>query len=178
MTPAAGPAEPLFEEVARRQRQAPLRVPIGVIGPRHATPAQVEAARVVGRGLAAMGLAVICGGRSGVMEGACQGAREAGGTAIAVLPGTDPAEANPHATLVLASGIGEARNAVIARAALCLVAIGDNFGTLSEVALGRNSGKTVIGLERAAQVEGVVHVATPAEALREVARCVLATLPA
>jgi hypothetical protein len=63
---------------------------------------------------------------------------------------------------------------VIARAALCLVAIGDNFGTLSEVALGRNFGKTVIGLEGAARVDGVVHVATPAEALREVARCVLA----
>jgi uncharacterized protein (TIGR00725 family) len=170
----AGVPDPLFAAVARRQREAPLRVPVGVIGPRHATPAQVEAARAVGRGLAEMGLAVICGGRSGVMEGACRGAKEGGGTSIAVLPDADPAEANPHATLVLATGIGEARNAVIARAALCLVAIGDNFGTLSEVALGRNFGKTVIGLEGAAQVDGVVHVATPAEALREVARCVLA----
>jgi uncharacterized protein (TIGR00725 family) len=176
--PTAAPAlcditDPLFAAVARRQRDAPLRVPVGVIGPRQATSAQVEAARSVGRGLAEMGLAVICGGRGGVMEGACRGAKEGGGTSIAVLPDTDPAEANPHATLVLATGIGEARNAVIARAALCLVAIGDNFGTLSEVALGRNFGKTVVGLEGAARVDGVVHVATPAEALREVARCAL-----
>lgn len=164
----------LITEVARRQRAAPLRVPVGVIGPRQATPAQYAAAQAVGRGIAEMGLALICGGRGGVMEAACQGAVEAGGVAIGVLPDADPASANPYATVVLATGIGEARNAVIARAALCLVAIGDNFGTLSEVALGRQFGKLVIGLEGAAQVEGVVQVATPAEALVEVARCVLA----
>lgn len=75
--------------------------------------------------------------------------------------------------LVLATGIGEARNAIIARAALCLVAIGDNFGTLSEVALGRQFGKLVIGLEGAAAVPGVVHVENVAAALEQVARCAL-----
>lgn len=164
----------LIAEVARRQRAAPLRVPVGVIGPRQATAAQYAAALALGRGLAEMGLPLICGGRSGVMEAACKGAAEAGGIALAVLPDSDPASANPYATLVLATGIGEARNAVIARAALCLVAIGDNFGTLSEVALGRQFGKLVIGLESAAQVDGVVHVDTPAAALVQVAHCVLA----
>jgi hypothetical protein len=173
-TAMPGTPDPLFAEVARRQRDAPLRVPVGVIGPRHATAAQVEAARAVGRGLAEMGLAVICGGRSGVMEAACLGAKEGGGISIALLPDADPGDANPHATVVVASDIGEARNAVIARAALCLVAIGDNFGTLSEIALGRSFGKTVIGLEGAARVDGVVHLASAAEALHEVARCVLA----
>lgn len=164
----------LMAEVQRRQRAAPLRVPVGVIGPRQATAAQYASAQAIGRGIAEMGLALICGGRAGVMEAACKGAAEAGGVAIGMLPDDDPAPANPYATVVLASGIGEARNAVIARAALCLVAIGDNFGTLSEVALGRQFGKLVIGLEGAARVDGVVQVDTPAAALAQVALCVLA----
>lgn len=171
-----GPAERLPELIARvreRQRVHPLRVPVGVIGPRQATPAQYASAEAVGRGIAEMGLAVICGGRAGVMEGACKGAAEAGGIAIGVLPDSDPAEANPYATVVLATGIGEARNAVIARAALCLVAIGNNFGTLSEVAFGRQFGKTVIGLEGAAVVEGVLQAGSAEEALAHIARCAL-----
>ncbi|MBI5721301.1 MAG: lysine decarboxylase [Burkholderiales bacterium] len=164
----------LIAEVAKRQRGGhPLRMPVGVIGPRQATPAQVDAARAVGRGIAEMGLVLLCGGRGGVMEGACQGAAEAGGIAIGVLPDAEAGPANPYATVVLATGIGEARNAVIARAALCLVAIGDNFGTLSEVALGRQFGKLVIGLEGAAQVEGVVQLDSCAAALEQVARCAL-----
>lgn len=180
--PASGPNDPLaalLAEVARHQRTAAaLRVPVGVIGPRAATPAQVAAAHTVGRGIAQMGLALVCGGRAGVMEGACRGAAEIGGLAIGVLPDADPAPANPYATVVLATGLGEARNAVIARAALCLVAIGDNFGTLSEVALGRQFGKLVIGLEGAARVNGVVQVATPEEALVQVARCALEAIAA
>ncbi len=175
MTPPLPPAvQALVDEVAQRQRERALRVPVGVIGPRAATPAQIEAAREVGRGVARMGLALICGGRAGVMEGACRGAAEGGGIAIGVLPDADPAEANAFATVVLATGIGEARNAVIARAALCLVAIGDNFGTLSEVAFGRQFGKLVVGLEGAPRVDGVVHVDTAAAAIEQVARCALA----
>ncbi len=153
---------------------APVRVPVGVIGPREASSAQLLAAEQVGRGLAGMGLAVICGGRHGVMEAVCRGAAEAGGLSIGLLPDADPSFANPHVGLVIATGIGEARNALIARASLCLVAIGDSFGTLSEVALGRQFGKRVIGLEGAAQIEGVIQVATVQQALHEVAQCVLA----
>jgi uncharacterized protein (TIGR00725 family) len=164
----------LIAEVAQRQRgPQPLRMPVGVIGPRDASPAQVEAARGIGRGIANMGLALLCGGRTGVMEGACRGAAEAGGIAIGVLPDTEAAAANPYATVVLATGIGEARNAIIARAALCLVAIGNNFGTLSEVALGRQFGKLVIGLEGAADVPGVVQADSVAAALEQVARCAI-----
>lgn len=150
-----------------------LRIPVGVIGPREASFSQLTAAEAVGRGLAAMGLAVICGGRQGVMEAVCRGAASAGGISIGMLPDADPAFANPHVSVVIATGIGEARNALIARASLCLVVIGDSFGTLSEVALGRQFGKRVIGLEGAAHVEGVIHVETVEQALCEVARCVL-----
>ncbi|MFB0935674.1 MAG: hypothetical protein QMB52_07850 [Propionivibrio sp.] len=151
-----------------------VRVPVGVIGPREAPDSQLRAAEEVGRGLAAMGLAVICGGRHGVMEAVCRGAAHAGGVTIGMLPDADPSFANPHVGIVIATGIGEARNALIARAALCLVVIGDSFGTLSEVALGRQFGKLVIGLEGAARVDGVVHVDSVDRALDEVARCVLA----
>src|SRR5512140_3678498 len=175
---AARAGDPVDAVVAatwlQRESSVPLRVPIGVIGPRDATPAQLAAAEAVGRGLGAMGLAVVCGGRHGVMEAVCRGAAAAGGTTIGILPDPDPSFANPYVGVVIATGIGEARNALIARAAKCLVAIGDSYGTLSEVALGRQFGKRVIGLEGAARVDGVVHVAGAAAALAEVALEVLA----
>jgi uncharacterized protein (TIGR00725 family) len=146
-----------------------VRIPIGVIGPRDATTAQLAAAEAVGRGLAQMGFAVVCGGRQGVMEAVCQGASSAGGTTIGILPDADPSFANAYVGVVIATGIGEARNALIARSALCLVAIGDSFGTLSEVAFGRQFGKRVLGLEGASRVDGVLHVANVGDALREVA---------
>jgi uncharacterized protein (TIGR00725 family) len=176
--PAAGAGDEVDGSAAvgwlQKQSGFALHVPVGVIGPREATPSQLEAAEAVGRGLAAMGLAVICGGRQGVMEAVCRGTVAAGGISIGLLPDADPAFANPHASVVIATGIGEARNALIARAALCLVVIGDSFGTLSEVALGRQFGKRVIGLEGAARVDGVIHVGSVDQALGEVARCVLA----
>ncbi len=149
-------------------------MPVGVIGPREATPAQLAAAEAVGRGLGAMGFAVVCGGRHGVMEAVCRGAAAAGGTRSASCPTPTRRSPIPYVGVVIATGIGEARNALIARAAFCLVAIGDSYGTLSEVALGRQFGKRVIGLEGAAQVDGVVHVADAAAALSEVALDVLA----
>jgi uncharacterized protein (TIGR00725 family) len=159
--------------LARGQGTA-TRVPVGVIGPRDADPSQLALAERIGQGLARMALPVLCGGREGVMEAVCRGVRAEGGLSIALTPDVDPSLANPHAHVVIASGIGEARNALIARAALCLVAIGNSFGTLSEVALGRHFGKRVIGLAGAADVAGVVHVASVDEALALVARTVLA----
>jgi hypothetical protein len=158
----------------QRESGHPMRVPIGVIGPREALPRQLAAAEELGRGLAQMGFAVVCGGRHGVMEAVCRGASSAAGITIGILPDADPSFANPYVGVVIATGIGEARNALIARAALCLVAIGDSFGTLSEVAFGRQFGKVVLGLEGAARVDGVVHVADVGAALLEVALVALA----
>jgi uncharacterized protein (TIGR00725 family) len=158
----------------QRESGAPIRVPVGVVGTRDASPAQRTAAEAVGRGLASMGFLVLCGGRTGVMEAVCKGVAEAGGVSIGLLPGRDASDANAYATYVITTGIGEARNAIIARAPLCLVAIGGGFGTLTEVAFGRNYGKLVVGLENAPQAAGVRHVATPGEALEWVARCALA----
>ena len=148
----------------------PWRSPVAVIGPRAATSVALEVAEAVGAGLAQMGFAMLCGGREGVMTAAARGARGAGGRTVGLLPDTDPALANPYIDIVIATGIGEARNALIARAALCLVAIGDSYGTLSEVALARHFGKLVVGLEGAATVEGVRHVEDVSAAMSLVAQ--------
>ncbi|HXT04230.1 MAG TPA: hypothetical protein VN760_08615 [Casimicrobiaceae bacterium] len=154
----------------QRESGCPRRAPVGVIGPREATAPQLAAAEAIGNGLAAMGFVVICGGRGGVMEAVCKGAATAGGITIGLLPDPDDSLANRHVRIAIATGIGEARNALIARAALCLMAVGNSFGTLSEVALGRQFGKLVIGLEGAPHVNGVRHVQWPHEALEAVAR--------
>jgi uncharacterized protein (TIGR00725 family) len=157
----------------QRESEHPLRVPIGVIGPREATTAQLATAMRVGELLADCGLLVVCGGRGGVMQAVCEGVARVGGTSIGLLADTEAAFANHYVSVVLATGIGEARNALIARASFGLIAIGNSFGTLSEVALGRKYGKLVVGLEGAAEVDGVIHVATPQEAVARVAGAVL-----
>ena len=121
-----------------------------------------------------MGLVVTCGGRAGIMEAVCRGVSTEYGIAIGILPDADPGLANPYVSVALATGIGEARNALVARAGFCLVAVGNSYGTLSEVALGLQFGKPVFGLMGAAQVEGVIHCPGAAEALQAVADCVLA----
>src|SRR4030095_10934043 len=157
-----------------RETRPPLRVPIGVIGPGEATAAQLAAALEVGELLGDCRLTVICGGRGGVMQAVCEGAARVGGLALGLLPEADAANANPFVGVAIATGIGEARNALIARASFCLIAIGDSFGTLSEVALGRQFGKLVIGLEGGADLSGVQHVDTARDAVIKVADAILA----
>lgn len=139
----------------------PVRAPIGVIGPNDAGDDMLKTAHAVGGVLAQCGLTVLCGGRQGVMEAVCHGASDGGGQSLALLPGRDADAANPYASLVLTSGIGEARNALIAQASACLVAVGDSFGTLSEVALGLRLGKAVFGLCGAAPLSEVRHLSSP-----------------
>jgi uncharacterized protein (TIGR00725 family) len=160
----------------QRESGHPLRVPIGVIGPREATGAQLVAALAVGELLGDCHLTAICGGRQGVMQAVCEGVARVGGLSIGLLPEPDPAAANAFVSVAIATGIGEARNALIARASFCLIAIGDSFGTLSEVALGRQFGKIVIGLEGAAEMEGVQHVHTAREAVAMAAEAILGVM--
>ena len=157
----------------QRNSGSPLRQPIGVIGPREASAAQLAAALKVGELLGDCRLAVLCGGRHGVMQAVCEGVARVGGLSIGLLPDADAQHANPFVGVAIATGIGEARNALIARASFCLVAIGNSLGTLSEVALGRQFGKLVVGLEGAAEVEGVAHVASARDAVQRVAQAIL-----
>lgn len=157
----------------QRQSGHRLRAPIGVIGPRQASPEQLAAAEAVGAACARMGFVVVCGGRQGVMEAVCRGAAAANGVSIGLLPETDTQLANPYVTISLATGIGEARNVLVARAAFCLVAIGNSYGTLSEVALGLQFGRPVYGLCGAAEVEGVRQMPNVEAAADAVARAAL-----
>jgi uncharacterized protein (TIGR00725 family) len=161
----------------QRESGRPCRAPIGVIGTREATEPQLAFGAGLGRGLAELGVVVLCGGLVGVMTAVARGAAEAGGTVVGVLPDGDWRTANPWVTIPIATGIGVARNAIIARAALVLVAVGGGYGTLSEIALGLQFGKPVLGFFEAAPLPGVALVATVDEALDRVARVVL-ELPA
>ena len=100
----------------------------------------------LGRGIAERGAVLICGGLTGVMEHAARGARAAGGLTVGVLPGDDADEANAFVAIAIATGLGHARNAVLARAADGVVALGGGLGTLSEIALALRSGRPTIGI--------------------------------
>ena len=142
----------------QRRSRHPLKQPVAVIGPREASSEQLTMAEALGESLGGIGFSVVCGGRQGIMEAVCRGVASAGGISIGLLPETDAEHANPYVTVPIATGIGEARNVLVARAGFCLVAIGDSYGTLSEVALGLQFGRPVIGLSGAAQVTGVRHL--------------------
>ncbi len=103
------------------------------------------------------------------MEAACRGAKEAGGTTVGILPGGDRAGANPYVDVAIATGLGEARNALVVRAADALIAIGGGYGTLSEVALALKAGKRVVGLGTW-DVEGVDVADSPETAVETVLR--------
>jgi hypothetical protein len=135
-----------------------------VVGPGDASAAQRAVAEEAGRLLAEAGAVVVTGGCGGVMEAASKGAREAGGTTLGILPGADRREANPWVAVAVPTGMGEARNALVARAADAMVAIGGEWGTLSEIALARKTGKHVVGLE-SWDLDGVDRFETAAEAV-------------
>lgn len=164
MSDAAEAADPV-QALAWLQRESgyPIKAPIAIIGPNEATAEQIAIAAKVGAIVGRMGLAVLCGGRQGVMEGAARGASEVGGLVIGLLPQKDITQANSFVTVALASGIGEARNAIIAQAGACLIAVGDSHGTLSEMALGLRLRKRIFGLAGAARIEGVVQLASSDE---------------
>ena len=123
----------------------------------------MRAAEAVGRCLAEGGAVVVCGGRGGVMEGACRGARSAGGTTVGILPGASREEANEFVEVAIATGLGEARNAVVARAVDALVAVGGAYGTLSEIALALQAGKPVVGVG-SWKIDGVMAMGSAEDA--------------
>ena len=135
-----------------------------------------EAARLaeeVGRRLAQAGAAVVCGGLGGVMEAVSRGAAEAGGTVIGIVPGHSIEEANRHCTQVVASGVGHARNLAVVGSGDVVIAIGGEWGTLSEIGHARAIGRTVVALrsweltgrDRMAGAPGIVPAETPERAV-------------
>ena len=150
------PARDALARLAQRQRGAHRhRMPVGLIGPREATDEQMRVAERIAYAVASTGVALVGGGKQGVMEAAARGAQAAGGCAIGLLPEDDATLANPYLSVALPTGLGITRNALVARASLCLIAVGGGLGTLSEIALGLQWGKPVFTICGAPQVAGV-----------------------
>jgi len=119
---------------------------IAVIGDSSCSLEEAKVAEIVGELLAQRGATVICGGLGGVMEAVCRGAKSKGGLTIGVLPGENPSMANPWVSIPIVTGIGYARNMAVVKSAQAVIAIGGNYGTLSEIAYALKSNIPVIGL--------------------------------
>lgn len=124
-----------------------------------------HAAEEVGRLLAERGCTVVTGGLGEVMAAAHRGAKAAGGTTIAILPGERRADANRWADHVVATGVGHARNLAVAASGDAVIAIGGSFGTLAEMAFALRLGRPVVALQGAPSVEGAEVAASPGEAV-------------
>jgi uncharacterized protein (TIGR00725 family) len=138
------------------------RLQVSVIG--SGSPHEAGALEV-GRLLAERGCVVVTGGLDEVMAWALQGAREAGGTTIAILPGESHAAATEWADHVVVTGVGHARNLAVAASGDAVIAVGGSWGTIAEIAFAMRLGRPVVVLEGGPAVEGVQRAATPAEAV-------------
>jgi uncharacterized protein (TIGR00725 family) len=145
---------------------------IGVLGSADCHDEELELAERVGAAIARAGAVLVCGAGTGVMEAACKGARSAGGLTLGLLASTDPAEANRFVDVPIATGFGEARNILIVRASGAVIAVGGEWGTLSEIAFALKAGKTVLGLNTwelhrgGRKMDGIIEVDSPEEAVR------------
>ncbi len=119
---------------------------ISVIGGSQSSAREIRLAEEVGRELARKGVVLVCGGLGGIMEAACRGASSEGGITIGILPGDSREQANPYVQFPIVTGIGYARNAVVAKSGQAVIAIGGSYGTLSEIAYALQSKIPVIGL--------------------------------
>jgi uncharacterized protein (TIGR00725 family) len=143
---------------------------IAVVGAADATSEELRLASDVGRLLAEAGAVMVCGGLGGVMDEAARACTEAGGTSVGILPGDERVGASKHLTVSIATGLGEARNALVVRSADAVIAVGGEYGTLSEIAFALKMGKPVIGLatwelSREGLPDPLIRAESPAEAV-------------
>ncbi|MFM9106884.1 MAG: TIGR00725 family protein [Chloroflexota bacterium] len=121
-----------------------LRIAVSAAG--DADPAALDLAEQVGREIARLGCVLVCGGLGGGMAAACAGAKAGGGVTIGIIPGYDAAAANEHVDHVICTGMGQARNTLVAASGDALVAVGGGLGTLSEIALALRLNRPVVAL--------------------------------
>jgi len=140
---------------------------VSVVGGGRVDESEYEQARDVGRLLAERGHTVVCGGRTGVMEAACRGARENSGETIGILPGEDRRAANEYVATPIATGLGNVRNVLVVLNGDAAIAIDGSTGTLSEIAHALDTGRPVAGIGTH-EVAGVEAVETPERAVEYV----------
>jgi len=110
------------------------------------SPQIAKIANEVGKEIATRGAVLICGGLGGVMTEAAKGAKENGGLTIGILPGEDPGSANPFIDITLPTGLGFARNILVAYSGDAIIAVSGRLGTLSEISYALLKKKPVIGI--------------------------------
>ncbi|MGW8272503.1 MAG: TIGR00725 family protein [Thermodesulfovibrionales bacterium] len=140
---------------------------IAVVGGRAAPDDCLAIAEEVGRCIARRGAILICGGLEGVMEAASKGAQGEGGITVGVLPQDTRVACNPFIDVPISTGLGVGRNVIIARSADALIAIGGEYGTLSEIAFALQMKKPVIGI-KTWSIRGVVESESAEEAVKKV----------
>ncbi|EDP76008.1 TIGR00725 family protein [Hydrogenivirga sp. 128-5-R1-1] len=140
---------------------------VSVIGSSNSTEEEFSVAYEVGRELARRGIGVVCGGRTGVMEAVCRGAKEGGGLTIGIMPSYDGYEANPYVEIRINTGMSWNRNPIVVASGDMVIAIGGHYGTLSEIAYALILGKYVIGY-KTHDIDGIEKVNTPDEIIRKV----------
>ncbi len=146
---------------------------IAVIGGGDASASELRTAGEVGRQLAKKDAALVCGGLGGVMEAACRGASEEGGTTIGILPGDSFRTANPYVQIPIVTGLGYARNVIVVKSCRAVIAVGGSYGTLSEIGHALQNGIPVIGLNtwslfRNGQMDGgIIPANDAADAVRK-----------
>ena len=138
---------------------------MAVVGSGFAAGELYEKAREVGRLVAERGGIIVCGGLSGVMEAAARGAAEVGGTAIGVLPDENRQRANEYLAYSITTGTGHARNLAVVCSGDVVVAVGGEYGTLSEIGLALKVGRPVVALESWDLGEHVLVTSSPEEAV-------------
>jgi uncharacterized protein (TIGR00725 family) len=138
---------------------------VSVVGSGTASGDLYEKAREVGRLVAERGGTLICGGRSGVMEAAARGTTEAGGVAIGILPDEDRRQANEVLSFSIPTGTGHARNLAVVCSGDVVIAVGGEYGTLSEIGLALKVGRPVVALESWDLGEHVGVASSPEEAV-------------
>jgi uncharacterized protein (TIGR00725 family) len=138
---------------------------IAVVGAGDAQADVCELALAVGRAIAQRGAVLICGGGGGVMEAAANGAQSAQGTTIGILPGYDRSAANSHIEFAIATGMGQARNAIVVATADAVVALAGEGGTLSEIGLAIKLGRPVVALRAWHEIERIARADDPEAAV-------------
>lgn len=123
------------------------KIQIAVIGVSNPTREQYKLAEDVGKEIAGKGWSLLCGGLGGVMEAAGKGAFSAGGTVVGILPTGSAEDANQYVSIPIVTNMGHARNVIIVQSADACVAIGEGYGTLSEIAIALKEGKVVVSLD-------------------------------
>ncbi|MFA5008915.1 MAG: TIGR00725 family protein [Candidatus Omnitrophota bacterium] len=142
---------------------------ISVIGGSTCSKKDYKIAQELGSLIAREGWTLICGGRTGIMEAACKGAKSAGGTTVAILPSRDAKDANAFVDVKIPTGLGYARNILVVRASDIIVAVSGKYGTLSEIAFAFNEDRCVIGINTW-KIKGVVQVETALQAVSYIKR--------